>query len=410
MLATIHTLFSLDISSKIYFDMGLIVIGIFAPVFFLGDIPKASEELTLSCYPKVLKILLLYIVMPLITAYSITLYVYFAKVLITMQWPEGVVSNLVLWYSLISIVVMFAIHPLREGNRWAKSFIQWFPIFVIPLLAMMFVALSIRINAYGITENRYFSLITGLWIMGCMIYFIVIKKTRTIVLSISIAILSLLVVMGPWNCFSVATGSQNARFERILSKYDLLEAGKISKVSQEISTEDKQEISSIIAYFNRYKKLGELKALPADFTIDQMQTVFGFSKTGQFQTYFNHKMKEQNNILDLSGFDYYVEVVSKDVTIQKDEMPISVSYTGNSGEVQIMKMGQVIYTGNISDIAMKIHQDHKENNFLKNEDMMVTEQNENVKVVYVIKNISGINENETGTIKSVTFSLLIKLK
>ncbi|MBP2630448.1 MAG: hypothetical protein H6Q70_1076 [Firmicutes bacterium] len=174
--------------------------------------------------------------------------------------------------------------------------------------------------------------------------------------------------------------------------------------------EDKQEISSIIAYFNRYKKLSALKALPPDFTMEQMQTVFGFSKTGQFQTYFNHKIKEQNNVLDISGFDYYIEVVSKDATIQKDEMPISVSYTGNSGEVQIMKMGQVIYAGNISDVAMKIHQDHKGNSFLKNEDMMVTDQNENVKVVYVIKNISVMNEPETGTIKSVAFSLLIKLK
>jgi hypothetical protein len=216
--------------------------------------------------------------------------------------------------------------------------------------------------------------------------------------------------MGPWDCFSVATNSQNARFEGILSKYNLLEAGKINKVSQEVSMEDKQEISSIIAYFNHYKKLGELKAVPADFTIDQMQTVFGFSKTSQFQTYFNHKIKEQNNVLDISGFDYYIEVVSRDATIQKDEMPISISYTGNSGEVQIMKMGQVIYVGNICDIAMKIHQDHKGNNLLKNEDMMVTDQNENVKVVYVVKNISGMNENEGGTIKSVTFSLLIKLK
>lgn len=410
LIGTINTLFSLEISYKIYFDMGLIVIGVFAPIFFLGDLPKNHQELTLSSYPKVIKILMLYIVMPLITAYSITLYAYFAKILITMQWPEGIVSNLVLWYSFISVVVIFAIYPLREGNRWAKSFSQWFPIIVIPLLAMMFVALSIRINAYGITENRYFSFITGLWILCCMIYLIVVKKVRTILLPVSVAIVALLVVTGPWNCFSVSTASQSARFEHILNKYDLLEAGKITKISKEISDGDKQEISSILAYFNRYKKLSELKALPRDFKMEQMQTVFGFARTGQSAMYFNHRIKEQNNAVDIRGFDYYFDVLAKDVTIQKDEIPVSIAYTGNNGEVQIMRLGQLIYSGNINDIALKIHYANKNNASLNNEDMMITDQNENVKVVYIIKSISGINDNEGSTIKSVVFSLLIKLK
>ncbi|MBP2630568.1 MAG: hypothetical protein H6Q70_1196 [Firmicutes bacterium] len=410
MLATINTLFLLEISYKVYFDIGLIVVGIFAPVFFLGDLPKNHQELTLSSYPKVIKILLLYIVMPLITAYSITLYAYFAKILITMQWPEGIVSNLVIWYSIISVVVIFAIYPLREGNRWAKSFSQWFPIIVIPLLAMMFVALSIRINAYGITENRYFSLIAGLWILACMIYLIVVKKARTILLPISVAVLALLIVTGPWNCFSVSTASQSARFEHILNKYDLLEAGKITKTSKEISDDDKQEIRSILAYFNRYKKLSELKVLPMDFKMEQMQAIFGFARTGQSVMYFNHRIKEQNNVVDIRGFDYYFDVLTKDVTIQKDDIPVSIVYTGNNGEVQIMRLGQLIYSGNINDIALKIHHANQNNVSLSSEDMTVTDQNENVKVVYIIKNISGINDNEGSTIKSVTFSLLIKVK
>lgn len=408
MLATIHALFLVEISHKIYIDIWLIVSGIFAPTFFLGDIPKNNEQLTFASYSKVLKILFLYIIMPLLTAYTITLYVYFAKILVTMQWPEGIVANLVMWYSLISIMVVFFIYPLRNDNLWAKKFIYFFPILVLPLLAMMFVALSMRINAYGITENRYFTFLTGLWLTGCMLYFIVIKKPRTIVLPISIAIVALLSVLGPWSCFSVADASQNARFEKIISKYDILENGKITKVPQDISVEDKREIRNIISYFNRYQKLSALKPLPENFTLEQMKKVFGFFMTNQGEMYFQHVVKEQN-LLDINGFDYIFQSAFTDANIQKAEIPISISYTAKNGEVKIMRMGQVIYSGNVNDVALKIHNSHKNNASLSSEEMTVTDQNENIKVVYVIKRIAGMDEEDVIIVRNVDFSLLIKL-
>jgi hypothetical protein len=409
MLGTIHALFLINISNNLYLDIWLIVAGIFAPVFFLGDIPRQKEELTLSFYPKVLNILLLYIIMPLLVAYSITLYIYFAKILITMQWPEGIVSNLVLWYSLICITVIFAIYPLRDVNRWARNFIRWFPIVVLPLLAMMFVALGMRIQAYGITENRYFPLLTGLWLMGCMIYFIVIKMPRTLVLTISIAILSFLSVMGPWSCFSLSTASQSMRFERIISKYDIVENGRISKIPREVSPEDRKEIGNIISYFNQYKKLGALNSLPQDFKIEQMKTTFGFTVTGENGVHFRHTTKEQNDVMDIRGFDYFLQLPSVDITKQKADSPISVSYMGKNREVKIMNMDQVIYVGNINDIAIKIHNANKGTESLKNEEMRFIDQNEMVKVVYVFKGIAGMDEDETISIREANVSLLIKL-
>ncbi|HOL18098.1 MAG TPA: DUF4153 domain-containing protein, partial [Bacillota bacterium] len=76
-LATINYLFSAGISEKIYLDIWLIVAGIFAPAFFLADIPSADEEVEPENYPKVISVLLSYIVIPLILAYCAILYVYF---------------------------------------------------------------------------------------------------------------------------------------------------------------------------------------------------------------------------------------------------------------------------------------------------------------------------------------------
>lgn len=179
-LGTINLLFNINISWKLYFDIAVIVAGIFAPAFFLSDVPKRDEELLVDDYPKVLGVLLQYIILPLISVYTIILYIYFGKCIITTELPRGIIGNLVLWYSIVSAIILFFIYPLRNNNQWVKTFIGIFPKVIIPLLIMMFMAIGIRINTYGITESRYFVLIVGLWVTGVMIYYAIKRKLITL--------------------------------------------------------------------------------------------------------------------------------------------------------------------------------------------------------------------------------------
>nr|WP_243124588.1 DUF4153 domain-containing protein [Clostridium sp. AWRP] len=86
----------------------------------------------------------------------------------TKQWPVGLVSHLVLWYSVIVTIVLFFITPIKNNNSWQNNFSKIFPKIILPLIIMMFVSISIRINAYGITEKRYFTLILGIWLFFIM--------------------------------------------------------------------------------------------------------------------------------------------------------------------------------------------------------------------------------------------------
>lgn len=176
---TIDQLFNANIPGKTYYYIFLIVAGIFAPSNFLARIPEIDEDFEEYNYPKALKILLLYIVIPpLISIYTLILYIYFGKILITREWPQGIVSHLVLWYSTVSVAVIFFISPILDENKWANRFKNYFPKFNIPILLMMFISMRIRIKEYGITENRYFALVLGLWVLGIMIYFIFSKKLK----------------------------------------------------------------------------------------------------------------------------------------------------------------------------------------------------------------------------------------
>src|SRR5690606_32311453 len=148
-------------------------------------------------YSIVLKVLLLYIVIPLLTAYTAILYIYFIKIIISWEWPIGLVSHLVLWYALIVTAVLFLITPMRDENKWANIFSKWMPIIILPILIMMFISMGIRINAYGVTENRYYVVVMGLWIFGIMVYYSLVKKPLNILLPTTLAVIALLSVLGP---------------------------------------------------------------------------------------------------------------------------------------------------------------------------------------------------------------------
>lgn len=417
MLFTVDTLFVLKLSEKLYFDIWLIAAGVFAPTHFLADIPRYREEVPPEYYPRVLKALLLYIVMPLIIAYSTILYVYFAKIIITRQWPDGMVSHLVLWYSFISILVLFFVYQLRRSNKWVGVFVSYFPKLVIPLLAMMFVSMGIRIKAYGITENRYFVLAAGLWVTAGYVYHILRKDVRNIFLPVSLALVAVLAVTGPWSAYNVSRLSQNSRFERILEKYQMIDNGGIVKAAGDLADEDKREISAIIRYFNSYHSLDDLKYLPEGFTVENMEEIFGFEYDysrwpSDEREYFYYHVSVNQNLLDIEDFDYFADF---SLYMQQDLVgagePLSVSYLYETGEFKIFIEGQEVYSANLPDIASELCEPLDEGRELTADEMSYRDAAENMDVLYMFRNINGWKDTLSGRVdvESAEFYVFIKM-
>ena len=212
-LFAVDKLLGVTIQAEVYYYTFIFVVFLFAVSYFLAGIPLRSDELSEKLYPKLLKILLLYIVIPLISAYTLILYIYFAKIIITWQWPVNIVTNLVLWYAVITIIVAFFITPIIAENKWAASFLKFFPKIILPILIMMFISISIRINAYGVTERRYFVTVLALWVFAVMLYLSLTKKLRNIVIPVSLSFITLISVFGPLSSYSVSIRSQNKRFQ-----------------------------------------------------------------------------------------------------------------------------------------------------------------------------------------------------
>ncbi len=414
---TIVQLFNVDIPDKFVYYTFLIVSGIFAPSLFLAKVPEIQGESYVIQYPKSLRILLLYIVIPLITVYSAILYAYFLKIIVTRNWPQGLVSHLVLWYSVVSVVVIFLISPILHSNKLAHRFKVFFPKFILPILAMMFVSMGIRINAYGITENRYFALVMGIWVLGIMIYFSLKKRLTNIVIPVSLSIVVFLSVFGPISSFSISKLSQNNRLKNLLVQNDMLIDGKISK-KENIPLEDKEEISAILMYFESKHSLEDVKYIPDKFEIEDMEAVFGFPYTEKSidrNEYFSYYLNPADrSAVDVKEYDYFIysnALINRPIEVED----LTVSLDGNI--IRIVKGESLIYEMDLKEyidelIEKKEVQLEKYDNQLDPENSTFVNENDMVKVKILITIIAGRRDvfNDENLIDHIEFDMLMDIK
>lgn len=417
-LATLKYLLELNIKFELYTYSWLLIVGVFAPAFFLGGIPRKDEICNNDKYPKALKILMLYIVMPLITVYTIILYIYFGKIIITTNWPEGLVSHLVLWYGVISVGNLFLISDLRATNKWANFYSKVFPMAILPLMVMMFTSIGIRISDYGVTENRYYVVALGLWVIGTMIYLAIVNKKRFIVLPISLSIIIFLSICGPFSSYSISIRSQNKRFEEILKNKKMLVEGQIIKSSKELSQANKEDISSILHYFERNHSLKQVKYLPENFEFKKMESVFGFEDVESYgisaNRYFYFGGEGSFTGVDIAGYNYMFQVASYSGSGARFGDGINVDYKQQERKIVLYKDGKEIYSKSMDEYAQKLIEKYGIDTSGKNivENMIFEDENEEVKIKFIFRSMSGETNGSTDEILNVDceFIVLVTLK
>ena len=417
---TIDNLFEANIDGLIYFNMFIIVVFIFGISLFLSKIPERDEDFIGYDYSKTLKILLTFIVIPLITAYTIILYAYFVKILITWEWPKGLVSHLVLWYSVLSVGVIFLITPVLEENKVAKLFKIWFPKLVLPILVMMFMSIWQRIDQYGVTENRYYVVLLGLWVLGIMLYFSFKKPLKNILIPISLSLVILIAIYGPVSGYSIAKSSQNNRLVSLLEDNGMLSNGAITS-NPSVDKEIQREVSNVINYFVVNHSLEDIKVLPADFEVRDTKDLLGFEFTPYEnyygnENYFSYYNSAAQQPINIEGYDYYMNVSSWNAQeIKIDD--ISVKYNRDSHILTINKSETNLLTQDINTFAEEIHSNLKDkpNNTKEinnSKEMTYDMENESIRVKFLFTNVNGkMNDNnEVSKLESVEFLLLIDKK
>ena len=293
------------------FDKWIIITALLAYIIicynlFIAMLPEKTDKIVL---PKIFKVLVLYVDLPIYTLLLAVLYAYLIKILITIEMPQGQIN---IFASLASLFFIFFYLTLGSyENRAVRFFRNFGGCFMFPILTSQAIAIYIRVNAYGLTTARWISILLNVTALAFIILTLIKKGNLVKHVITGLAILVFLSTFGPLNVIDIPVYEQTNRLEKVLERNNMLSEGQL-KPNKDISDEDKQVISSCYSYLLYEDKAPEYINEEVTF-----YSLFGFD---MFDTYGNldsykliHLNKNNSyNSLDISDYDhyYYVDQIS----------------------------------------------------------------------------------------------------
>ena len=346
----LNSLFKFNFGSSVYLRVAIFSFILFNVVTFFSDFPKVRDSFTDYKYPKAFRILLVYIITPIVIIYTAILLAYFVKILVLWQIPNNLIVNLVIWFASFSIVYLFFLSRV-DSITFINKFKIVFPFTLFPLLGMMFFAIYLRIKEYGMTENRYIVIAVGLWIFLSLIYYIFYRENSNISIPIFLSVIILITGIGPASATSLSIRSQNARFEKLLRDNKMI-AGEEIKPNINIESDAKSQIVDIVSYMVRTDRVDKLSYMPKDFKLseDSFTKLFGFSNIIESKNYLGYSYtdnlptdSELGFDIDIEGYKHLIYVYSLDDVVtsgnykfEKDKKEIKIYKKSKSDYKTIM--------------------------------------------------------------------------
>ncbi len=416
MIFTIEELFSVRWPDEIYMDLFIVVSGAFAVTHFLGSVPEMDKELDVADYSKIFKSLFLFIVLPIVSVYTVILYAYFVKILLGFKLPEGIIGNLVLWYALVSVTTLFFIRDLRSEVPWLSKFIRiYIPLMAVPL-AMLFIAIGIRINAYGLTMPRYF--VFALAIFSALSLLIMwLKKNDTAVVTVILLMAFItLTFFGPLSGYSMTLNDQTNRLEILLEENSMMGTdGKVTP-NASLDTAQKKAVSEKIDFLLDAYSLEEVEVLPEGFDRSKAKDYLGFDMSyywsGELErSYFNYYIKDDTRIINVSGADYFIltghyDMIAK--TKLKDQ--VTIEKLSNDAIIKIMDDNAVLLEFDLKNAAATFYLDQTQNVVLQSIDGSVTATLEFISINGQIASDDEPNKVEDLDVESYDVRILLTIK
>ncbi len=260
-LAAMDQLLGLTVDSDIYLRLFIILVFVFHTWFFLGGIPEnpviSSGEVD---FPRPLRVFAQNILSTLVVVYLAILMTYLGKIVISGVWPSGWIGWLVSGVAVAGLLSVVLLSPLQgnSDNSWIRVYFRIFHVLMIPSVVMLVLAVSKRINQYGLTELRYLLLILSGWMVVVLITGLWFERIKLRLIPLSLGLLALVISTGPWGAMSMSRHSQMSRIETDLVAAGLFSNGKLVPGSKESTSEDRNDLANSFEYLIRqygYKEL-----------------------------------------------------------------------------------------------------------------------------------------------------------
>lgn len=218
---SLSILFGLE-TGQIFYNTVLPFVGLFlAPVYWLATLPKlsayrAGELDRVDFLPLSIGFIGQFILVPLLVIYALILLAYAGQIAITQKLPQGMIGWMVLGFVVTGAATWLIVHPaFMRSKPLVRLFRGWWFWLTLAPLVLFFIAVWVRVDAYGLTAERILLLAGGAWAAVLALVFIVGRGDIRLIPALAGAILLLLSV-GPWNYSYLAQSTQAMRLDALV--------------------------------------------------------------------------------------------------------------------------------------------------------------------------------------------------
>jgi len=360
-------LFYFKVDFSISEQLSFIIFGIFSLNYFLAQIPKYPILIPIRSYTKVEYILTKYIFTPLSIAYFLILYIYTFKLIYLFELPSSILAWLILMFSSVAIISFLFWTPL--WNKKTEKYKKWIWIAILIQTLILGLSIYLRIEQYGVTQNRYFIAILGLWLFFISLYFIVYKNARYKWMFISLSMLIILTQFGSFSAYNIAQVSQTKHLKNLLAQY--------SKLSEDSNSSLEYQISDTIDYLYNTHGIDSLSPiLPEAVTTFKLQDTNNNDCTASRFTYFSRYATNHLGFKYINKWEWEVQQLNKEnkprgIRISSDNQDIGIPIEGytwfqyfdytsqNFCPKKSEKSVKIIYTINSKERKISIQKDAK---------------------------------------------------
>ena len=221
---SIEALFDVNIASERYWYIWvlseILLAWSFVFNYYLTLVEDINNKSKFTINPsRIRRIFWSFIFLPLALIYLLIFWAYWIKILITQNWPSGIIVWLWIWYFILWIVSAYLTYPEKTKVHEIINKILFISFILIAF--MMIWAITQRINQYWITINRRFICYMITFIILYSALSLIFTKKRLFLFVSILSILTLLSLYWPISSKNISYKSQVNKLETLLSSENI---------------------------------------------------------------------------------------------------------------------------------------------------------------------------------------------
>ena len=246
-LSRFESLTGLALPESAYGHIWMLSLGVGWPWFALARLPvdlaAAPDPYRLLWAPLLGCLLVLLTLTFLVSSYAIGL-----VALVKWELPRGQIGWTTAVLAALGVVGHTAVYAWRNSEiGLLRFFTRTFYVLIIPPIALLAIAVGVRIAVYGVTGWRYLLFVLVVW-LALLSASWMLGRFRLALVPLSLAVLLVMAAYGPLSLDSVTSRSQMAILGELLSANGLLIDGRVVPARAPIPAADNQRITSVIKY------------------------------------------------------------------------------------------------------------------------------------------------------------------